>query len=217
LYSLLASITTPLFAMKSTFFSGLALAATVVAVTTPRRSDNQTGGITEPYARRMAESWIVNNHETQKDRWYGRAALYTGYEAIIARTGSDELLDWYRSRIDGLVVAEDGTIPTFDKTRYSLDDYRIGNNILYWYERTGEEKYKTAADTIRGMLDRHPRTPTGGFWHRSPTYENQMWLDGIFMADTFYAYWTSLFDADNATAWGENSAEQDAHYSNRHD
>jgi rhamnogalacturonyl hydrolase YesR len=202
LYSLLASITVSLVAMKSTSFSGLALAAMAVAVTIPRRSTNQTSGITEPYARRMAESWIVNNHETQRDRWYGRAAIYTGYESVIARTGSDELLDWYRSRIDGLVVAENGTIPTFDETRYSLDDYRIGNNILYWYERTGEEKYKTAADTIRGMLDRHPRTPTGGFWHRSPTYPDQMWLDGIFMADSFYSYYTSLFDADNTTAWG---------------
>jgi hypothetical protein len=107
--------------MKSTSFSGLALAAMAVAVTIPRRSTNQTSGITEPYARRMAESWIVNNHETQRDRWYGRAAIYTGYESVIARTGSDELLDWYRSRIDGLVVAENGTIPTFDETRYRLE------------------------------------------------------------------------------------------------
>lgn len=35
-------------------------------------------------------------------------------------------------------------------------------NALWWYNRTGEEKYKTAADEIRGMLARHPRTPTGG-------------------------------------------------------
>lgn len=189
--------------MKSTLLSGLAFAATAVAATIPRRSVNETGGITKAYAKRMADSWIVNNAETQRDRWYGRAAIYSGYEAVIARTGDDELLDWYRSRIDGLVVTGDGTIPTFDETHYSLDDYRIGHNILYWYEKTGEEKYKIAAETIRGMLDRHPRTPTGGFWHRSPTYPDQMWLDGIFMADTYYAYWTSLFDAGNTTAWGE--------------
>jgi rhamnogalacturonyl hydrolase YesR len=189
--------------MKSSIISGLAFAATAAAVTIPRRGLNSSNGITEPYAERMAESWTVNNHEKQKDRWYGRGAIYSGYEAVIARTGNDELLDWYRSRIDGLVVTENGSIVGFDQTRYSLDDYRIGNNILYWYEKTGEEKYKTAADTIRGMLDRHPRTPTGGFWHRSPTYPDQMWLDGIFMADTFYAHWTSVFDADNTTAWGE--------------
>lgn len=193
--------------MKSTVFSSLALAATATGATIPRRGLNETDGITEAYATRMAESWIVNNNEQQRDHWYGRAVVYTGYEAVIARTGNDELLDWYRSRIDGLVVTENGTIPGFDESHYSLDDYRIGHNLLYWYERTGEEKYKTAADTIRGMLDRHPRTPTGGFWHRSPTYKNQMWLDGIFMADTFYAYHTKLFDADNTTAWGKYPAQ----------
>lgn len=45
---------------------------------------------------------------------------------------------------------------------YSLDEYRFGMNALWWYNRTGEEKYKIAADDIRGMLDRHPRTPSGG-------------------------------------------------------
>lgn len=48
------------------------------------------------------------------------------------------------------------------KQVYSLDEYRFGMNALWWYNRTGEEKYKTAADGIRGMLDRHPRTPSGG-------------------------------------------------------
>lgn len=30
-----------------------------------------------------------------------------------------------------------------------------------------------------------------------------MWLDGIYMADTFYAKWTSLYDRDNDTAWND--------------
>lgn len=101
------------------------------------------------------------------------------------------------------IVEDDGTITDYDETFYSLDEYRFGMNALWWYDRTGEEKYLTAATTIRGMLDRHPRTPSGGFWHRSPTYPDQMWLDGIFMADTFYAKWTSLYDNDNTTAWDD--------------
>lgn len=43
-------------------------------------------------------------------------------------------------------------------------------NALWWYNRTGEEKYKTAADDIRGMLARHPRTPTGGVSIFSSTF-----------------------------------------------
>lgn len=30
-----------------------------------------------------------------------------------------------------------------------------------------------------------------------------MWLDGIFMADSFYAKWTNLFDPTNTTAWDD--------------
>lgn len=34
-------------------------------------------------------------------------------------------------------------------------------------------------------------------------FENQMWLDGIFMADSFYAKWTQTFDQSNVTAWDD--------------
>ncbi|KAK1982331.1 cell wall glycosyl hydrolase YteR [Colletotrichum cereale] len=161
--------------------------------------------VDEPLAGRTIDSWIRNNNESQRASWYGRAALYTGVEAVYELTRNETLLAWYRSAIDGPVVAEDGSIPGFRPDHYSLDDYRIGRNILYWHQRTGagESKYRTAADAIRGMLDRHPRTPSGGFWHRDPVYKNQMWLDGIYMADTFYAHYTSLFDAANATAWDD--------------
>ncbi|KAH9436105.1 hypothetical protein MCOR02_005014 [Pyricularia oryzae] len=157
--------------------------------------------VTTAYASRMAESWIKLNNEQQRAAWYGRAALYTGYEAVIARTGNDTLLDWYRTKMDGGIVNPDGSIIDWRPMHYSMDDYRIGHNMLYWYERTGEEKYKIAADTVRDMLKGHPQTPTGGFWHRDVVYPNQMWLDGIYMADTFYARYTKMFQPDNQTAW----------------
>lgn len=159
--------------------------------------------LSKSYLSLMADSWIRNNNETSRPFWYGRAALYEGYEAVIELTGNETLLEWYRSQVDDVFVLEDGSLLGFNESHYSLDDYRMGLNVLYWYERTGEEKYKTAATVIRDMLDRHPRTPTGGFWHRSPIYENQMWLDGIYMADTFYAKYTQLFDPDNTTAWDD--------------
>ena len=45
-----------------------------------------------------------------------------------------------------------------------------------------------------------------------------MWLDGIFMADSFYARWTARFDADNQTAWDDIALQYDlieAHTRNR--
>lgn len=157
----------------------------------------------DPLLPKMADSWIRNNQETQRAYWYGRAVVYEGYEAAYDLYKNETLLNWYRAQIDDVVVADNGTLIKYDTSKDSLDDYRIGLNLLYWYERTGEEKYKIGADFIRARIDTHPRTPTGGFWHRSPTYVNQMWLDGIFMADTFYAKWTALFEPNNQTAWDD--------------
>ncbi|KAI2615532.1 glycoside hydrolase family 105 protein [Hypoxylon sp. NC1633] len=159
------------------------------------------------YLTWMADSFI--QHGVRASRGYGEATLYEGYEAAFASTHNKSYADWYQSQIDSAVVLENGTIRGWRYDYYSLDDYRIGNNILWWYERTGEPKYKRAADVIRSQLDRHPRTPTGGFWHRQPDYPDQMWLDGIFMADSFYAKWTSLFDGHNRSAWDDIALQYD--------
>jgi unsaturated rhamnogalacturonyl hydrolase len=39
---------------------------------------------------------------------------------------------------------------------------------------------------LAGQLYNQPRTFDGGFWHKQ-RYTNQMWLDGIYMAEPFYA------------------------------
>ncbi|KAF1931149.1 glycoside hydrolase family 105 protein [Didymella exigua CBS 183.55] len=162
-----------------------------------------TGATAAAVANSSYLTWTADSqirHGVRKTFGYTQATLYEGYEAAIALTHNQTLVDWYRGQIDPLVAAN-GSIVNWNSTHYSLDDYRIGNNFLWWYDRTGEQKFKTAANTIREQLNRHPQNNEGGFWHRAPVYKDQMWLDGIFMADTFYATWTRKFDSDNATAW----------------
>jgi rhamnogalacturonyl hydrolase YesR len=155
---------------------------------------------------KMADSFIKRGVPTSIS--YSQMTLYLGFEAAFNLTGDSKYDAWHRAQIDALVQA-DGTIKDWDYTKYSLDNYRMGNNLLYWYVKTGEEKYRGAADVIRQQIDRHPRTATGGFWHRDPVYPNQMWLDGIFMADSFYAKWTSRFDRANKTAWDDIARQYD--------
>ncbi|EME88569.1 glycoside hydrolase family 105 protein [Pseudocercospora fijiensis CIRAD86] len=153
----------------------------------------------EEYLVWTADSFL--SHGVEKDFHYTTAVFYEGLHAAINVTDNQTYVDWYRSQIDGPVVLDNGTIADWNLSFYSLDDYRIGNNFLWWYDRTGDEKYKSAAAIIRDQLNRHPQNAEGGFWHRAPIYANQMWLDGIFMADTFYARWTARYDSDNETAW----------------
>jgi unsaturated rhamnogalacturonyl hydrolase len=41
-------------------------------------------------------------------------------------------------------------------------------------------------------LQHQPRTASGGFWHKQ-RYPNQMWLDGLYMAEPFYAEYAATF------------------------
>ncbi|KAI1263378.1 family 105 glycoside hydrolase [Xylariaceae sp. FL1019] len=163
------------------------------------------------YLSRMADSQIRHGVDVNAD--YPTATLYKGFEYAIALTNNQSLIDFYESQMTPL-VEDDGTIVGFDYSYYSLDDYRFGMNLLYWYERTGEEKWRLAADGIWQMLQKQPRNNAGGFWHRSPTYPYQMWGDGIFMADSFYAKYTQLFDNSNTTAWDDIANQYKLYFTN---
>jgi rhamnogalacturonyl hydrolase YesR len=150
----------------------------------------------------MSSSWLskgqkLNNH-------YVMAVIHEAIQKAGTTQDDTELLTYASNAVSSL-VSENGTLKGWNATYYTLDDIRFGNNILYWWNAGGrtEKKYEIAAKRLRQQLDRWPRTPTGGFWHRAPDYKDQMWLDGIYMADTFYATYTSYFEPDNTTAWNE--------------
>jgi unsaturated rhamnogalacturonyl hydrolase len=77
--------------------------------------------------------------------------------------------------------------------RYSLDEVQSGLPTLELYDLTGEGQYRRAARILRNQLRTQPRTPEGGFWHKF-NYPNQMWLDGLYMGEPFYAAYAVRFD-----------------------
>ena len=46
---------------------------------------------------------------------------------------------------------------------------------------------------LRKQISEQPRTTDGGFWHKK-RYPNQMWLDGLYMGEPFYAQYTTTFE-----------------------
>ena len=89
-------------------------------------------------------------------------------------------------------VGEDGSIRTFNPQGHALDDVNEGRVLFALYEQTGKEKYKKAAAFLRQQLDCQPRTPEGSFWHKQ-IYPNQVWLDGVYMAQPFAALYEKHF------------------------
>jgi unsaturated rhamnogalacturonyl hydrolase len=97
----------------------------------------------------------------------------------------------------GALVLPDGKILTYKPGEFQLDSLNPGKTFLALWQITHEERYKIAATILRQQLDTQPRTFDGGFWHKQ-RYTNQMWLDGIFMGDVFYAEYANLFGETNA-------------------
>ena len=106
-------------------------------------------------------------------------------------TGDERYSRFVRECVDHF-VGEDGSIRTFKPEAHNLDDINEGRVLFALYERTGEEKYRKAADFLRARLEEQPRTAEGNFWHKA-IYPNQVWLDGIYMAQPFYALYEKHF------------------------
>nr|GAT47523.1 cell wall glycosyl hydrolase [Mycena chlorophos] len=121
---------------------------------------------------------------------------------LLDRTGNQSYYDYILEGANNIVY-DNGTVHgSYNLTAYVLDPIRTGPTFLYLYEKTGDAKWKTAAQTYRTQLNSHPRTAEGQFWHKL-IYPNQGWLDGIYMGDVFYATWTAMLDANNHTAWAD--------------
>ncbi len=89
-------------------------------------------------------------------------------------------------------VREDGGIRTFVPEKQQLDDFNEGRVLFPVYRMTGKEKYRRAAEMLHRTLAGQPRTKEGSFWHKK-IYPDQVWLDGIYMAQPFEAMYQMTF------------------------
>ncbi len=110
-------------------------------------------------------------------------------------TGEALFADFVETFVDSF-VEEDGTIRTYDPAKFNLDDINEGRVLFPLYRMTGREKYRLAADRLAEQLKDQPRTWEGNFWHKR-IYPDQVWLDGIYMAQPFRAlYAREMGDRD---------------------
>jgi unsaturated rhamnogalacturonyl hydrolase len=126
-------------------------------------------------------------------KWtYDHGLVLKGIERVWINTGDKQYFDFIKRGIDHF-VADDGTIRTYSQDEYNIDNILPGRNLLFLYKATREEKYKKAAALLREQLNTHPRTSEGGFWHKK-IYPSQMWLDGLYMGEPFYAEYAVTFN-----------------------
>jgi len=153
-----------------------------------------------PWSTRIAESFLQRypkaipyNAGSPQLRWnYEQGLIQEALRRVGEVTGEKKYYEYVKSNID-IYVMEDGSIKTYDYDNFNIDNIPPGRQLLRLYQITGDAKYKKAADLLRKQLSNQPRTPSKGFWHKQ-IYPNQMWLDGIYMGEPFYAEYGLLFN-----------------------
>jgi unsaturated rhamnogalacturonyl hydrolase len=121
---------------------------------------------------------------------YELGTLLEGMDAVWFDTADGDYFKYIKNSVDQLVTP-DGAIPTLKPGDHELDNILLGRQLLLLYRVTQDKKYLTAATYLFDQLAQQPRNADGGYWHKQ-RYPNQMWLDGLYMAEPFRAEYAAL-------------------------
>ncbi|MFV8359971.1 glycoside hydrolase family 88/105 protein [Flavobacterium sp. LS1P3] len=137
------------------------------------------------------ESYMIDDATTPK--WdYVHGLVLTSFNELNKKHPNQKYSAYSKTYVDKL-VQEDGVIDTYKLDTYNIDMVVAGRLLFDLYATTKESKYLKALQTLRKQIEEQPRTVSGGFWHKK-IYPNQMWLDGLYMGEPFYAQYTVIFE-----------------------
>ena len=155
-----------------------------------------------PMSQRLADTlmnriWVDDGTPPGIPRsWtYEQGVQLKAVEQVWYATGDPKYYSFIKSGMD-FWFDKDGKLSKYDGDEYNIDHVTPGRAIITLYRVSNEEKYKKAAELIRAQLKTHPRTKEGGFWHKK-IYPWQMWLDGLYMGEPFYAEYSMVWNENN--------------------
>lgn len=141
-----------------------------------------------------APIWNIENIKHGKaPGWnYIDGCMMTSLYTIYQQTGKKKYIDFIDKFVD-YYVFEDGSIRGYELDTYNVDNLNEGRVLFDLYRETGKEKYKKAIELLYTQIKGQPRTQLGNFWHKK-IYPNQVWLDGLYMAQVFYTRYEAEFN-----------------------
>ncbi|MFC4321364.1 glycoside hydrolase family 88/105 protein [Litchfieldia salsa] len=120
---------------------------------------------------------------------YHQGVFLCGMMRVWEKTKNDQYFQYVKKYVDNL-IDEHGN---FYFRRDELDSIQAGLLLYPLYKKTGEAKYKIAAEKLRNLYNTINKTSEGGFWHKDK-YPYQMWLDGLYMGGPFALHYASEFN-----------------------
>ncbi|MFC3197873.1 glycoside hydrolase family 88 protein [Parapedobacter deserti] len=179
--------------MKYILLCSLTLALMGLGHAQPQRYSEQ---MAETATKLWPDSFSLGKPGTPVKWSYDLGVILKGVEAVWRASGDARWFAYIQKQMD-YYVQDDGSIKAYKREDYNIDFINNGKLLLLLYQVTGKEKYYKAAALLRDQLNTHPRTSEGGFWHKK-IYPHQMWLDGLYMGQPFYAAYAKLFGEPEA-------------------
>ncbi|HEV8592790.1 MAG TPA: glycoside hydrolase family 88 protein, partial [Pyrinomonadaceae bacterium] len=145
----------------------------------------------------MKRIWVdERNQPGIPPRWnYEQGVVLKAIEQMWYATGDAKYFRHIQKGMDYWIDAN-GNHKDYSPDEYNIDHVTPATAMMLLYRATGNEKYRKMVELFRSQLKTHPRTKEGGFWHKK-IYPNQMWLDGLYMGEPFYAEYSEVFGEDN--------------------
>ena len=157
----------------------------------------------EPMSVRMVRSEIKRapdatylDNQGGKFKWnYTTGLELRSFLAVAVTYDIPEFDAYVRAWYDG-VLGEGGAIGgNYEMGKYNLDHICPARTLIGLYQATPDMRYAVAIETARKQLEGQPRTEAGAFWHKQ-VYPGQVWLDGLYMAEPFYAVYANITHED---------------------
>ncbi|SNR30962.1 glycoside hydrolase family 88/105 protein [Lutibacter flavus] len=147
--------------------------------------------------QRFPKASLLDFRETPK--WsYTNGLVLSAASRVYEQTNNQKIYDYIYEYADEMIDSI-GTINTYKLSNQNLDMIKSGDVLLYLYSKTNEERFLKAIETLNSQMETQPKTSDGGYWHKK-IYPNQMWLDGLYMAEPFHTKYALDFVEDKDKA-----------------
>ena len=121
---------------------------------------------------------------------FSRIGLQSNAERSAISPQQESVVNYVDAWYDA-IIREDGSVgANYKRSNYSLDHVCPARTLFTLYDLTGKPKYRAAIDSIYLQVCDQPRTEAGPFWHKA-IYPRQVWLDGLYMVEPFYAMFSA--------------------------
>ncbi len=135
----------------------------------------------------------IRSFTPAKEKWnYEDGCVLQGASYLYEVSGQELYRNFIMNYLRSYISPE-GRIRGFSIEEYNIDSIHTGRMLfdaMLWDPQ--DIRYELALEQIHKQLETQPRTASGNFWHKK-IYPWQIWLDGLYMAQPFYARYDTIY------------------------